>query len=70
MRHRDFHRECCSFNWGWRDSDDPVIRSAGYAGEHKLKQIALESDSLERILVKAEARFWQRRVRQSREVAR
>jgi hypothetical protein len=68
MKHRDFHQACCSFNWGWQDSDDPNIRSAGYTQEHQLRQIALESESLQRILVKAEAAFWQRRVRRSREV--
>lgn len=69
MRHQDFHQACCSFNWGWKDSKDPHLRSAGFTGEHQLRRIAEESESLMRILVKAEAAYWQRRVQRSREVA-
>lgn len=70
MNHRDFHQACCTFNWGWRDSQDHDIRSAGYTGEHQLRQVAQESESLRRILVKAEAAYWQRRVREGQEVTR
>lgn len=70
MRHRDFHQACCAFNWGWKDHTDPHLRSAGRRREHELRAIASEADSLMRILVRAEAAYWQRQVHSAQEVSR
>ncbi len=67
MRHRDFHALCARFDWGWRDSKDPKVRNEAFVEEHRLRRVARETSSLERILVRAEASYWRQKVRSTRE---
>ena len=40
MRHRDFHRACLEFDWGWRASVDPQVCAAGAQREHERRRSA------------------------------
>ena len=68
MRHRDFHRACLEFDWGWRASVDPQVCAEGAQREHELRTIAAETKALKEILAKAEAQYWQREIANVREV--
>ena len=68
MRHRDFHQACCEFNWGWRASEDPEVFTKGAIREHELRAIASETKALREILIKAEAKYWQREIAKVKEV--
>lgn len=68
MRHRDFYMACRQHDWGWRGAEDIKVRLEAASREHQLRRVAEESKGLRKILVKAEAHFWELRARRAQEV--